>query len=646
MKQFLKQNINYYIYPLIIILLLFLLSFMHLHGSSIGKYEQIISDYTYNSDILFRSPRDIRSDEILVNSPFLISQSINDNPTINTDIGIETNLITQYIMPTNNVFSIFKPYTWIFFLTENTEFSFSFFWWIRVALLLLSTYLLFILITNNIKLSIVGSLFFLLTPFLQWWQQFDTITMISIGLSAFILLIRSKSLWKKFLSTLLLSYAIISFGLILYPPFQIPIAWISIFLAIGFLLQEKYFKKNNKKRIRVDMLFLFLCISIVLFTLLMYIKGNKEVIEITKQTVYPGQRFISAGQGNFTNLLNGFYNILMQSDYNGAPYANQCEASNFLILSIFLLPWIIYKNIQMYKKEKKLDYLTLSICLGMMFLSIWYLFPLQDFISKYTGLYLVLPQRALIGIGFANIIIMILTFENSQYRIKNVKDIIFSLIIIAVTLCSYYLVGRHLYTISPNSFSNPTVIPDIIKIVGISMFTGFLIYLLLIKHKLFLFAFLAYAFLSTVFINPISKDLNIINSTNLAKNIQADNFNNSQWIAYGNHAIAQYALANGADVINGVHIYPQFTLWEIIDPEKKYINIYNRFAHISFSNYTKEDFIELNAMDSIIVSLDACDKKIQQLGIDFVISNNEMDNSCLQEISNDNGIRIYKYLNQ
>ena len=87
------------------------------------------------------------------------------------------------------------------------------------------------------------------------------------------------------------------------------------------------------------MLFLFLCISIVLFTLLMYIKGNKEVIEITKQTVYPGQRFISAGQGNFTNLLNGFYNILMQSDYNGAPYANQCEASNFLILSIFLLPW-------------------------------------------------------------------------------------------------------------------------------------------------------------------------------------------------------------------------------------------------------------------------------------------------------------------
>ena len=32
--------------------------------------------------------------------------------------------------------------------------------------------------------------------------------------------------------------------------------------------------------------------------------------------------------------------------------------------------------------------------------------------------------------------------------------------------------------------------------------------------------------------------------------------------------IAQYALANGADVINGVHIYPQFTLWEIIDPER------------------------------------------------------------------------------
>ena len=112
-------------------------------------------------------------------------------------------------------------------------------------------------------------------------------------------------------------------------------------------------------------------------------------------TVYPGARFISAGQGDFFPLLSGFYDILMQRDLNGAPYGNQSEASNFFLLFIPILIWLIYKNIVNFVKEKKIDIVGISISIPLLFLVSWYLLPLPDFISKYTGLYMVLPQRVL-----------------------------------------------------------------------------------------------------------------------------------------------------------------------------------------------------------------------------------------------------------
>jgi len=311
-----KFQFKYIIYPLILIIVLFVLSFLHINGSSVGKYNEIISDNTKNSDLIFGSSRAIRSDEYLLGAPMLISQSINGEPTVNTDMGIESDLSIQYGVPTSNIYTIFKPNTWGFFLSDNLEFAFSFYWWIRTILMLISTYLLFLVLTKkNIFLSIIGSLLFLTSPFLQWWMQPESITMISLGLVSFIMLIRSDTLIRKILSSLGLIYSIISFVLILYPPFQIPLAWVAIFVGIATILSRNYLE--NKKKVLIDGAFLVGCALIVGIIIYSFYTKNAEVIKLMTQTTYPGERFISAGQGNIYHLFNGFYNILMQRDING-----------------------------------------------------------------------------------------------------------------------------------------------------------------------------------------------------------------------------------------------------------------------------------------------------------------------------------------
>ena len=117
----------------------------------------------------------------------------------------------------------------------------------------------------------------------------------------------------------------------------------------------------------------------------------------------------------------------------------------------------------------------------------------------------------------------------------------------------------------------------------------------------------------------------------------------SKWIIYGNHALAQYALANNASVLNGVHVYPQFKIWKIIDPEEKYIDIYNRYAHIIVSETQEANSISLIQQDALMLKISPCDSKLKELGVKYILTTTPLENtSCLTEKQRfDNDIVIY-----
>lgn len=645
-----KKNYKFIIYPLLVILLVLLLSIFKINGSSVDMFREVIFTEESNTDeidtdSLFGSSRAIRSDQYMVTIPMIVSQDINNEATINTDMGEGTNLITQNI-PSRNIFALFRPTFFTFYFTDDTGFSYSFHWWAEMGLLLISTYLLLLQLTKkNLWISIGGSLLFVMTPFTQWWNQTNMITWISFGVLFFLKILKEKDWRINILCGLGLSYSIVTFALLLYPAFQVSVTYIALGIAIGYVISEwKEIKGNLKLSIPILVTFVILGGSFVL----LFIKEYKDVISIISNTVYPGTRFITAGEGDRNLLFNGFYNILLQRDSNTAPFGNQSESSNFFLLFPPLLVWIIYKNINLFRKKKKLDWIAICISLVLIFFTTHYFLPLPSIVSKISLMFLIPHQRLLIGFGFGSYILMLYILSKKDIYKPN-KSIVDTILLYLLSLSFGMLicsVGIKLYTTSPDFFKSPKIVSPEIKIIGASSLVTLLVFLLLKNYKkLFLIILLSFAFLSTVYINPIRRGLDVLTNTEIAKYIrETSEKDDSKWVAFGDNRIAQYALANNANILNGVHIYPQFNIWKILDPQSQYIDIYNRYAHIGFEeNIGNNSSIQLLLPDALVVNINPCDPKLKELGTKYILTTKPLHNtSCLKNQKRFERIIIYE----
>ena len=640
-----KKYFKVILYPLLIIGLVCILASIRLNGSSVAIFNNVLSkEVQKDENLLFGKPRGIRGDQFMVMLPIIISQDINGNPSVNTDMTYKTNLITQFA-PSKNELMLFRPTMLPFIILENTEVAYSLYWFGEFALFLISTYLLLLILSKgNIFLSVIGSLVLLFTPFLHWWNQTYTITWISFTLVFLMLLLKETNLKNSILLGLGLLYSMITFLFILYPPFQIALSYIAFTVILGYILNNLNRIKENLKNSFPVLIFTF--VTFLLFSFLIYSKYS-EVIEIIRNTSYPGERFIQAGTGNILHLFNGLYNILLQINSNTPPFSNQSESSNFLLLFPPVVSWVMYKNIKSYIQNKKINWITVLLSLNLLFFSAWYLLPLPDFVSKFSLLSLVHPHRLLIGFGYGSYILMLYFIGNNFRESNNKSDNIVIAILSFLFGLFIYFIGKGLYNISPSFFEYPSVFNHEYKILLASIFATFITYLLLKKHtKLFLIGFLTFSMISTIFINPLYKGLDILINTDLANYIQEISENdNSKWIGYNNNYLTQYALANNASVINGVHLYPQFDIWKILDPEKEYFDLYNRYAHVNISEYEEgEEYIRLLYNDALEVNISPCDKKWDSLNVKYLITYQEMSYSCLKLKRDfpEYGINIYE----
>ncbi|HOV29600.1 MAG: hypothetical protein KBH94_01530 [Caldisericia bacterium] len=639
--------VKYWIYPIVLILFLLIFSFLNLNGSSVGMYNIPLSkSISDDPNVLIGTPRAIRSDQYLVVIPTIVSQDINNEKVVNTDMGEGANLGTQNL-PSRNFFAIFRPSYVPFYFSNDTNFTYSFAWWADFVLLLVSTYLLLLVITKkNLFLSIIGSLIFLFVPFFQWWNQVTMITWLSFGIFFFLKVLTSDTKLKAVLYGLGLSYSIVAFALLLYPPFQVAMAYIAIAIAVGFVISDW---KNIKKRLKTLIPVLVSAVILSLAILVLYYLQFEDVINITMNTVYPGTRFISAGGGDFNQLFDGFYNILLQKDSNSAPFGNQSESSNFFLLFPPIIIWVIYKNIQLKKSNKKMDWIAICLSFVIMFFMIWLFVPLPDFISKYSFLYLIPPTRSFIGLGYGSYILMF--YVLSRHKIYKSNGSLVDKVMIAVLSLGYgfltFKVGKNLYNISPDFFRSPTLVSFNGKILLATVFSVCLVYLLLKGFpKVFMIAFLCFSLASTAFINPLYKGLDILINTDLAKYIrEVSEQDDSKWIAYDNNYLAQYALANNASIINGIHFYPQFKIWNVLDEDGKYMDVYNRYAHINISEYEDgEEYIRLLYPDALEINISPCNEKWQELNVKYIITYKDLSSYSCVKLKKDfplYGIKIY-----
>lgn len=596
---------------------LIVLTILGYTGSSIGTLSQWIVEPEKDNTLL-GSYRFIRSDEYGVESLISANQK-NNGMKINSDYLRATNtnnIISVHVPIKDLAISLARPYNIGYFFL-NFDMAFSLAWNIKFIALLLVTFEMFQIITNNKKyMSLIGTILIAFSSVISWWYGviLEIIIFGELALICIDKFMQTQKSCTKLGWSVLFAYSMVAYVGTLYPAWIISFGY--VFLALGIWIIIKNIKEY--KFSKIDLLCIVLIIGIFAVFLTRFYVLLEEALQIILNTSYPGDRN-ERGGGGIKYLFSYVYNFLL-------PFVETEDNMSYAsMLSIFPVP-IVMGLIYIYKKEKHTSFIF-PMLTALILESVWCMVGFPSFLGKISLMNLVSVERCAIAVALGCIYLY-------MYMISNIEEKYITLInamrITLVLLVVFAVVDKPaIFQVSKNYIYIFTIIV-----------TLFYFLILNSTDKKYRFIFLSCVIilnlLSSIFVNPITKGTGIINETNFAKAIQNENLIDSDavWITENmDMIVSNYLVANGAKTLNSTNTYPNEEFWKIILEDKCEENreIWNRYAHVRIRLTDEDTSINLKAQDKIIVNLNY--DKLSQLNVKYIVSykdENELENGKIK----------------
>ena len=593
-----------------------LLVIFKINFSSLDQWSGFIGETDENIGIIGKS-RAIRSDEWLVQSPIILGQTVRGEfGTYNENIAQGNSNMIMATAPVLDITLISRPLTFGFLLF-GVEYGFAFYWAFKIIALLMVSLELALKVTKKDKLlGLTGGLLLGLAPAMMWWMSTAIVDGFIFGGASIILFSYYMEnldwkLWKKLLVALGLLVCLPAFAMTIYPAFQVPFAYMmAIFMVIDLWRHRKELKKS-------DYIIMGGTIILVAVVLARFILISWNDIQTMLSTVYPGARFEQGGNLPISRFIGYFYNIFL-------PYSdrieNACENSFYIYPFIGLIIMIIYTVTKKEKKEKKDGLLYGLIGLFVVFLY-WEFIGFNKFFAQITFLYFSPTTRTLIvsGIIATIIILMLMKKWSGKQPFTKLQATIISII---VTVISYIAIKQ---------FGDTAFFTPIKLEIWFVMIFAMTYFLLIANKKAFCYTMCIIALVAGVTVNPINRGTDVLYKTEIAQKIQEISSKDESGLWIGNTNLAgQYLVANGVKTLNGVNSYPNFEWLNIVDPEGKFNEVYNRYAHI-FINLGDETNFELEAPDVYRATLTS--QNIKDLGVKYYFTNQKCDENIQQDFN-------------
>lgn len=201
-------------------------------------------------DLLMGIPREIRSDEWLINTPFALSQLRDGlHPVSSLLASGDTNVTPIYAHPCWSFSTLFRPFLWghLFF---DASAGLAFFWIARLVILFLVTIQFGLyLFSQRRGISFAFASMVTFSSTVQWWFAVNGIAELFIfGQGLVVALdcfLKSESLRSRFLISTMMSWAAAAYVLVIYPAWQVVLFW--IFFILGILVLPCLFGLNRRK---------------------------------------------------------------------------------------------------------------------------------------------------------------------------------------------------------------------------------------------------------------------------------------------------------------------------------------------------------------------------------------------------------------
>jgi len=393
---------NTRVFLLVLLTAYFAFSLLKIHTSSIANWD-VVFGKPVPQTVLLGKPRFIRMDEWMVSSPGILSQYELGMPLRNYTLGGGATPLV-WGLPVKDISAILRPAIWSYFIFD-IERAFAFAWNFKIFIFLISTFLtLMILTQNNFLLSACGSFFIFLSGGVQWWSYSIADYMLYLNgiFVSLIYILYSKLRWPLFVAgfTLLLS----AYGFIfnLYPPFQVPLAYLYLFIFAGFLLKQKGLLAIRQHAAIKSAIVIFVLLIFTIFAY-HYYGLVKDTYTIILNTVYPGRRVSTGGDLLSGKLFAEFFGVFMSDKHFPRQWGNICEASGFFMF----FPIVFYCIVYDYVKSKTIDPVLVALSVYVVAGLIYVLIGFPTLLSKATLISMSPAKRFLPILGAANCILLV-----------------------------------------------------------------------------------------------------------------------------------------------------------------------------------------------------------------------------------------------
>lgn len=596
-------------------LLLVLLVIFEISGSSVAMWGMILGEST-NQGTLLGIPRSIRSDEWLVFTPLSFSQDATGDQAVSSVVaGGGTNMTMVYGQPAWALATLFRPFLWGHLVLGPTR-GLSFFWCARAICLVLMSFECILLLSNGRRrLAVYGAILVGFAPMVEWWFAVNgTAELFIFGQGLVLALhhaLRANTAPHRWGWSLLLGWLLGCYALILYPSWQIPVAY--AFAAMG--LWDAWTWVHEEHDVPHRHAFLQL-LPALLVAVLLAIAGVGisvyqawDAVQSVLHTAYPGDRFFTGGglswwqPNTLASVLSPLWPDLFQP--------NVCEAATFVSLQPVGMALAVMALLRG-AHRKTVDAGLLFLLAAEGFLLAYGILGFPEVLSRLTLLGNVQTNRVVMATGYLDVALLVRSVavfgaqreaqgECRQAQKPPTVGVAFVLLragaLVLLTIAGTCLVFR--------------AMPELVGVkaaVVLACALAILLAPLLLKcdaqaRDRLLLASACVVLVVGFCVNPVQRGAQAILSSPTLAGIKEISASDSQALWLTDSSLeGQACVAAGVPTITSINIYPQLDRWQALDPSGTYRDVYNRYALI-YLRLGDQTAFQNPTPDSVLVTL-------------------------------------------
>jgi len=399
--------------------------------------------------------------------------------------------------------------------------------------------------------------------------------------------------------------------MVLYPAWQIPMAYVFLALAVWVIVENRKNCKINYK----DIISIIVAVLVLAGCMGYIFSQSMDTIKTVMNTVYPGSRAVTGG-GMLKKYVSYLMNPFLAFKESGLE-ANTCESA--VMFSLFPIGILLtgYTLI----KEKKKDILLVCLMVAYVFLSIYCIFGFPEMVAKLTLLSKSQSKRVMLAVGFIDILILLRSLailKKPSVTRKNALMLATIITLILVDVCERW---------------NAQYV-NFMMCVCMAIMCLYLCYFALryqAKYAKYLLTggIVFVMIMAGATVNPVRTGVGVVYDSDIIKTVQEINAKEEgKWITEElGFPIANYLLMAGVPVINCTNTYPDMERWQGIDQENKYEDVYNRYAHIGIKIRKEESEYEekFKLMNSDAFDVYILPEELEKLGVKYIFTVNELE---------------------